>query len=651
MDPIQSTDTAPTIPDEAPLETKDVESPEELEARVIKHVLDCKDESIKYYTDKYKKFAYFENLYHKGAAKVNVPYGRANLELPLAFQQVEPFVSQMSEAMIGEAPIITYQGRMIEDDGPAEKITDFTQYQLETGGFSPAYISYLRNLAKLGTAVMKCIWERDAITVTDPQMQMVPTGNIITDPNTGVGIPEHTQQMVDVEREFVHHDGPSFYNKSLNDFFVPKSATSSDVQKMDWVIDRVYKDLEDLLLNPNYEKGFKKVKDLIDEKYNDEYYGGSSGSKTFSSSDDPKRAELQQKSPKGLEKFSDQCELLEYWGRFNWVRGEPSKETLIVVAICNGEKILLRFEENPTKFKFKPFLMSNDYPIDGEPYGYGELDHIKGLVEESTALRNARLDVANISLNRVWLVERQAGVNLRELYTAPNQIIQTNDMNGIRPLDMGGITPSSVQELARIDFDIQNTTDIVNPRQDVSSVGGAFQGTATGVNYLSSKTNIRLLTKSRIQEETFFKPLAMMMNWYNQELITAEVYYRVTNDDQCPYRTLDPSAFETQVDFKPVSSPEKLSLLQRKENIGYVLQTVGQIEKVAPGTTNLQELLPEFYKSLGYRHPEKFVNPIQTTVIQAPDGSLLDKNGKPVQVVPYQQIMQQQQQQKPPMAA
>src|SRR3990172_1257046 len=91
----------------AETKSKDTVSPEkDREERAIKLVLRCKEESSAFYDEKFKNFNYFDRLYIKGAAKTNVPYGRANLELPLAFQQIEPFVSQMTETLLSEVPYI-----------------------------------------------------------------------------------------------------------------------------------------------------------------------------------------------------------------------------------------------------------------------------------------------------------------------------------------------------------------------------------------------------------------------------------------------------------------------------------------------------------------------------------------------------------------
>lgn len=611
-----------------------------VDQRAIEHVLACKEESLKFYAEKFKRFNYFDRLYIKGAAKTNTPYGRANLELPLAFQQVEPFVSQMTETMLGEAPYLAYEARTLEEEEKAKTLTDYTQYQLDVGGFLPASIQFLRSLGKYGSSVVKVPWEVEILEVEDDVKVLAPiidpkTKEIVIDPVTGE--PQLEYKIEKRSREIKSHDGPRFYSLSLFDFFVPKSASSCDVQKMDWNIHRMWRNPEALLSNPNY-KNKAKIKKLLclDEEEEDL---PTSGSK-LSASDSPKQTSLLQNNSKGEEKFEGEVEILEYWGSFRFNSKKPfSVPALLVVAIAGDEKILLRAEPNPLKFKFKPFIMSNDYPIEGEPYGYGELDHIKGLIEESTALRNARLDVANLSLNRTWLVERSSGINLREVKTAPNNIILTNDLNGIKAVDMGQVTPSSVNELARIDYDIQNTTEIINPRQDVSSVGAAFGGTATGVNFLSAKSNLRMLTKARLLEETYFKPLANMLNWYNKDLLgdadgEGESLYFKTGNQENPYGSISPEVFLTEVDFKPTSNPQKLNLEQRKGNMSYLLQTVAQVEKVAPGTNDLPELLKEVYKLSGFSHPEKFVKPQQTTILQLPNGQVVDKKGQPINIVP-----------------
>ena len=124
----------------------------------IAYIDDLLQDSETFYRPLRKKWNSFEYLYVKGGAKRNTPRGRANLELPIAFQQIEPFVDHLSELMFGETPYIKYSARNKATMESAEDITNFTQWQLEIGDFYPEWRGFARNLGKLGNAVMKIAW-------------------------------------------------------------------------------------------------------------------------------------------------------------------------------------------------------------------------------------------------------------------------------------------------------------------------------------------------------------------------------------------------------------------------------------------------------------------------------------------------------------
>ena len=200
-------------------------------------------------------------------------------------------------------------------------------------------------------------------------------------------------------------------------------------------------------------------------------------------------------------------------------------------------------------------------------------------------------------------------------------------------LDLGGVTASSVEELARIDFDIQNTTEIINPRQDVATVGSGFGDTATGVNFLSSRTNLRLLSKARMLQHTFFKPLSLIVLKYNKMMIDDEMYFRVSENPENPFKVVDPKTFTSLVDYRPTSAPEKITQDQKRNDLAYLIQTFGQIENSKPGTIDFTKFVPEVAKIAGFKNYNEFVLPPTTTILQLPDGNIVDSTGKPVEVV------------------
>jgi hypothetical protein len=590
---------------------------------------DMMKDSEEFYRPLRKKWNTFEYLYVKGSSKKNTPRGRANLELPLAFQQIEPFTDHMSELMFSETPYIPYRGRTKDDQEPAENVTNYTQWQLEAGEFYPEWKGYIRNLGKFGNGVMKIAWEEDVVERDlDPEE---------------FEYNQETGEVVDTTKTETLFDGPRFYNLSLFEFIIPKGVSHCDVQRMPWVAHKVYRTVEELLDNPNYKKGHAKLKKLYRGKDDNESASDKSIPEDTTKVNKSKEAGLALYSSTDLPRDKHQGQLLvvEWWGDYKF-KDSASPEPALIVTVYNAdneEPIILRMGRNPFKYKFKPFVMAYDYRIEGEAYGYGELNHIKGLISESTALRNARLDRTNVSLNSMWLVERQAGLNLRELYTAPDKIVLCDDKDGIERIDFKGSSQASVEELSRLEYDIQNTTEIINPKQDVSHVGAAFGKTATGINYLASRSKLRLVVKARILQYTFIKPLARILLWYNREFVTDDMNFTVTEDKNNPFRTVDPRWFLNDVDFVPESSPIKVTKAERQENLSYMLQVVAQIEGVVPGTTDFSALLLESWKLSGYPHPEKFVKePGPTMIVQTPDGQLLDERGQPVEVIPYEQL-------------
>ena len=188
-------------------ESKKVSLTPQEEEKIIQYVYECKTDSLSFYENKFKSFNFFDHLYMSGGTKTNVNASRANLELPLAFQQVEPFVSQMTETMVGESPYIQYVGRTPDDDQSAEQITDFTQYQLDTGDFLSAWVPWIRNLGKYGTAILKINWETDLIELESEEQ--IPQIGI--DPQTGSpSVSFITQKKTE---EYKKHEGPRFYNR------------------------------------------------------------------------------------------------------------------------------------------------------------------------------------------------------------------------------------------------------------------------------------------------------------------------------------------------------------------------------------------------------------------------------------------------------
>lgn len=70
----------------------------------------------------------------------------------------------------------------------------------------------------------------------------------------------------------------------------------------------------------------------------------------------------------------------------------------------------------------------------------------------------------------MWIVDRTANINVRNLYSRSGGIVLSNDINGIKPLDVLEVPGSGYREIQQIDFDIQNASAQINASQGASNV-------------------------------------------------------------------------------------------------------------------------------------------------------------------------------------
>jgi len=543
----------------------------------------------------FEKFNRFYNIYLAKQHKYeNTPaFQRANLKPPYAFQQIETIKPQILETIFNEKPYLQLAGRNMEDEEPAEIMSQYIDQQLDEMGIYEKYDSYLNPLLMYGTSVAKVPW------VT--KERKVKRRKLVYDDDLDVEMPKI------VEEYEVYYDNPDFQPIPITDFYPDWRATSPNIQDFDCA-HRVTKSYWDL--KENEKKKNPKVDE--DEGYYinlDKLYAAISDADgdietdaTPSSEDNEKKEALDQDgTSKGLEKI----EIIEWWGMFSPKAGKAPVP--YVITIANKFNIVIRCEENPVPGQMKPFVAGVDYPVNGEFYGIGEIEMIESLIHEATTLRNARLDQANMALNRMFIVDRTAGVNHRSIYSKPGGIIWANDINGLRELPPPEVTSSSYKEIGQVEFDIQNTTATINAGQGSSNFGKAFTKTATGVNFLDKYSSNRIAAKIKLQEAYVLKPLLNLMMNYNREFTSEEKVVRVTNK---PYNfaELGVDDFERQYDYKKIGVSEKVTKSERQNNRAMVFQTLMPFIQAYPQAFRVNNLIGDFLKDFDFKDVERYFN-------------------------------------------
>ena len=503
---------------------------------------------------------------------------RANLKIPYAFTVVESFVPQITEAFLGDRPYIQAVGRGVEDEPFGEALSEHLSYQLDQTDFFSKFVVFVKNLLIFGSSVAKVVWSYK----------------------------ERNSGALDAETLF---DGPEIMNIELQDFFPDWGSTiPGNIESMRGCVHRVWRTMEELRLRERRvingkEIGIYKNIDELDRSLR------SRGDRAWTNMSQPAddRLSIAKDRYFNLEsgaKTNDKVEIWEYWGLFDLDDNDTLKECVITVA--NGD-VVLRVAENPYDTKRKPFLMAVDHPIAGELYGVGEILPVLSLIKEGTALRNARLDQTNQAVNRMWLVDRNSGINVRNLYTRPGGIILANDINGIKPLDAPESAPATFKEMAQIDYDIQNATAQVNASQSVSNVGRAFGRTATGVSFMQSATANRLSLKVRLVEDMFFRQLGKAMLELNKQFMQNDVWVRMYNSDS-PFSSLPADAFAKSYDFYAVGAMDRLNKSQRQQILQQVLIPYLQVvEQSHPNTVKWDNLTRRLFKEFDWQNLNELI--------------------------------------------
>jgi hypothetical protein len=245
---------------------------------------------------------------------------------------------------------------------------------------------------------------------------------------------------------------------------------------------------------------------------------------------------------------------------------------------------------------------------DGEFYGIPELIAIRGLIKEATALRNARLDQTNLAVNRMWIVDRSAGIKNKNLYTRPGGIVFTNDMNGIRELPPPEVPASSYREIQEINTEIQATTGMPNS-PGISDAGRVFGRSATGASLVQSFAGARVGMKARLMAECLWKPLASIMFNINRQYVTDEKWVRVSDPNRAvenPFSVLPPDAFYSNYDFDIVTTFE-FGADQEFQKLQQLTQLLQVAEGSQPGITKWDVLMEDLARTLVGPKSKKFM--------------------------------------------
>ena len=511
------------------------------------------------------------NIYRARGDDISERDGRSRIKSSDTMDAIEWMMPSFMKTFAGSSSAITVSPVGTEDVMKAEKLEKLLNWQFmgrRVQGFNVLY-EWIKTSLIYGTSVIKVTWKDiyvkkgfDMPVVGEAQMQdMMSSSDFIdidgspedimpgtvlsedvltTAQNDPIMLSKIAQvnsqsygiQPVAVQAMRVYRDvrgtkkiksysGPQVEVISPEDFYMDPESRS--IEESQFVIHRVWRTFGELrqLEQDGIYQNVDKVKDWVNK--NKEEYNNHEQSERYAAAGqtDPAINATDNSDQLARKKL----EVFEWWGLLD-LDGEGLQEPYLVV-FC-GESIL-RMEKNPyghgqAPFEvLRPMLDPFKFTGIGMPELVGEFQSLK------TALLRQTLDNISFQNNGMWLVNRNAGVDINALLNPrPGSIVRTNIVAGavqaITPASLHSM-PLSMIELA--DSMLQKRTGVTSYNQGLDA--NSLNKTATGISKIMAASAQRIELIARVMAETGIRPLYQKLLMLNQQFIDQTVVIRVFN--------------------------------------------------------------------------------------------------------------------------
>lgn len=359
---------------------------------------------------------------------------RAKIFIPVTFKVIENAVAKFVSLIFNQEEFFEVIPLDKKDENLAKVIQELLLYQLSKCSFFVKFVDFIKQMLLYGTSYFKVYWKvrREWVWTRTPIRQATILG---WDFGKIVGWDEKKEYKV-VERR------PEVDVLDVLDVFPDPNAANVKEGRGIFIRSWISQD---------------ELKKLGKGKYPVYTNTESDKLKGTDRRDDPGRQGRWATRGVGDPADSEgtQIEILEFWGKYDLDGDGIEEECLITLA---NKSVLLRAIQNPFHHQKRPIVRSVFSSIPLEWFGVGMIEPIIPLQHELNTLRRQRLDNVNLALNRMWLVNSLADVDVDTLVSSPNGIVLTDDMSGVQALDTKDVTQSSYNDASIVQSDIEEIT-------------------------------------------------------------------------------------------------------------------------------------------------------------------------------------------------
>lgn len=225
------------------------------------------------------------------------------------------------------------------------------------------------------------------------------------------------------------------------------------------------------------------------------------------------------------------CEILEAYG----LDEDGNKRQMMVVA---NRKVLLFDDDNPHPNGDPPLIYTKNSSLTGRFTGSSEAEYVLPFNLMVNRLRNLHIDNATLSVNGMWKVSTFADVDLNQLVSRPWGVVETNDMEGIQPLERPALTQDALIESRNLEQDVQLFSGVLDFIKGNPGMGAP--DTATGIAKLSSAANARFAARIISVQNNLITKVIQKMIQYDLENLGDSVAVRIAGKEGIKYTKFNP---------------------------------------------------------------------------------------------------------------
>jgi len=489
----------------------------------------------KYLDSVHERMNQQEELYRSFIDKDSYPHG-ARVFDPRVFRIIETITPRM----VASEPTGSFYPNESGDVVTTEIFNALIKYDWRRADMFEKMVRFVKAMLIFGTAFGRNYWdfrEKD-------RTRMIPKkvgGRMVWTPAN--------KEVIKV----TEYDGPNFEVLNIYDCFPDPNATNK--ASMRWFVYRMFKTLDELKAE-NDARGAEYWKNL--DKLEDAYKKKNQENKANDSSDsymqyrEHRRIMLSTEELHGKDESNPEFVVLRRFTRDGWCDVVPDFN------------LVIREVDNPYFHGDLPITYGTDYPYPGELFGMGEIEPIDRIQRAINAVLNQRLDNVQMTLNQMWKVKKNSGVDMHTLISAPGNIITLEDMNSVEPVVVPDVTGSTfVQTMNYLTSALQNGSGVTDYTVGVGNetVGNK---TATGTRLVQQEANAQFKLKIQLFNHMVVQDIANQWKDLRVQFTTENQKMRIIGKDTVQYLRDNTSLSKISLDGEPLipgdERPSKLEI-------------------------------------------------------------------------------------------